>query len=68
MVWKSLDCSRRLTQPAVDQTIQNEDTVLLQEALEPHYIHEIGGERLATGLTTTIGNRHSVDTSERASM
>ena len=44
----------------VEPAIENEDSVLLQEALEPHYIHEVGGERLTT---TTIRNRHSVDTS-----
>ena len=43
----------------VERTIKNEDSIVLQEALEPHYIHEVGGERLTT---TTIRNRHSVDT------
>ena len=45
----------------VKRMIKNEDSVLLQEALEPHYIHEVSGERLTT-RPTTIRNRHSVDT------
>jgi len=45
----------------VDRTIRDENSVLLQEALEPHYIHEVGGERLTTRLTATIRDRHSID-------
>ena len=43
----------------VERTAKNEDSVLLQETLEPHYIHGVGGERLTTKLTTTIRNCHS---------
>lgn len=46
----------------VERAIENEDPVLLQEALESYYIHEVGGERLTTRLTTAVRNRDSIDT------
>jgi len=33
-------------------TIKNENSVLLQEALEPHYIHEVGESRAPLNLTS----------------
>ena len=53
----------------VNRTIKNEDSELLQEALEPYYIHEVGGKRMTTMLTiklmTTIRNCHFVDNAIR---
>ena len=46
----------------VERAIKNEDSVLLQEALEFHYIHEVDGESLTARLTTAVRNRHSIDT------
>ena len=40
-LWGKVEWSQ--ANATVDQTIQNENSVPLQEALEPHYMQEVGG-------------------------
>ena len=39
-----------------------EDSISLQEVLEPHYIRQVGGKRLTTILTITTRNYYSIAT------
>ena len=49
----------------VDQTIQNENPVPLQEALEPHYIQEVGRSPVPLIWYWYSSDRHQADSSRQ---